>query len=533
MTNDHDQNAISTMHPSVRGANLLLLLTMILLLTLGTVMQLYSFSLGLIGTQIFLLLLPTLLFLRLRRLPARETLRLRGLDPVLALLAFVIGVAIWPLAGWLQVLMNILFGYTVPVGPDIFPTTAAQALLLFLALAVAAAICEGVLIRGAIQRDYERYGPSRSIVLVGLIFAFFHMRLSGLLPLIPISLALGYVVWRSDSLLAGILTHAGNNLMAALLLIVSSLRPDLVEDLAGPSLPLAALGAALAIIGLWLFRRRTAPQPISSPPLQRSAFARMWPLGVAALLYVVVGGLELVIGRYPEFTAAGQRVTFAAAPWQEPVRWRYELRNVLDDPVGEADCLLSPQNDLLVLTCQMRQEAFEAQVDGSFWSSDDAEYRTTAVWRREDLYLVEAEGVRESDTLFFAYTITPVNDDLLLRGELPEVSEELSLPPDALVRFEWPWRLSALPFSLGYSREMTVAWPLRYRHVTEDSGPDKEEGHLIVRGATPIHTPLGNAIAWHVQVGDQQAWYDVEPPHHLLHYEDGFHTWLLVAVEDQ
>jgi hypothetical protein len=54
---------------------------------------------------------------------------------------------------------------------------------------------------------------------------------------------------------------------------------------------------------------------------------------------------------------------------------------------------------------------------------------------------------------------------------------------------------------------------------------------VVVQGGEPIATPAGNYLAWRVEVGEQTAWYDVEPPHTLLRYDDGQSIYLLTGVE--
>ena len=533
MSESVNSGAHPRVHPTLRSTNLLYLLVMVLVIVVGSVMQTLDFGWGLIGTQVLLFMLPAWLFVRARGLPPRETMRLRGLPFGLALLSIGIGASIWFFAVSLEGVMSLLFGYTVMGSPDMYPTTTGQAVLLFVALAIAAPLGEELLFRGVIQRGYERLGPRRAVILAGLLFAFFHLRLSGLVALLPISLALGYVVWRSNSLLAGILMHAANNTLAALFLILYSFRPELLEGDAAVMLPLAALGGLLALLGLWLFRRLTQPEALAVQPESRSFLGRFWPLAAALLLYLVMGGVEFIVGRHPGVLAMGQPVSFDAPPWETSTTWRYELRNVVDDPVGEAECTVTPGQEQVTLTCQARQEAFEIEVEGSFWSSDDAEWLTTSVWMADSLLLLNAQGIRESEILAFSYRVETADEDLRLTGEVQGASDELIIPPLALAGYEWPWRLAGLPFSLGYSRDVTVAWPLRWRPETQDSGPYAEETALVVRGGTPIHTPWGSAIAWMVTVGEQTAWYHADAPHHLLRYDDGFHTWLLVEVVEE
>ena len=78
---------------SLLGANVLFLLTMLLVITLGSTMQLFNLSLGLIATEVLLIALPTLLLLRARKVPLKAGLRLTPIPVLTALLCVLLGFA--------------------------------------------------------------------------------------------------------------------------------------------------------------------------------------------------------------------------------------------------------------------------------------------------------------------------------------------------------------------------------------------------------------------------------------------------------
>jgi hypothetical protein len=97
---------------------------------------------------------------------------------------------------------------------------------------------------------------------------------------------------------------------------------------------------------------------------------------------------------------------------------------------------------------------------------------------------------------------------------------------------EWPWRFSALPFEVAYSREVALLWP--YRSVTDvdDPAPAKEDVFVVVRTAEQLSTPAGEFVTWRVTVGERQtAWYTVDPPHDLVAYSDDMVSWQLTDSE--
>ncbi|HOT90609.1 MAG TPA: hypothetical protein PLN71_03435 [Anaerolineae bacterium] len=64
---------------------------------------------------------------------------------------------------------------------------------------------------------------------------------------------------------------------------------------------------------------------------------------LAGLLYAGVVGAEFVEARFPERNLPSVQVE--AVPWSAPVVWQYEVRNIVDTPVGEAQCTLTPDAD--------------------------------------------------------------------------------------------------------------------------------------------------------------------------------------------
>ena len=125
-TNLPHQESIVRDQPTIRSANLLFLISVVLFMTVGALAQEWSPHLGSIITVVLFALLA-LLFLRYYELPPRVTLRLRWPGRRLAALSLLIGVGIWPVASWLGNLVDVLFGYPVPWSPDFFPTTPAEA----------------------------------------------------------------------------------------------------------------------------------------------------------------------------------------------------------------------------------------------------------------------------------------------------------------------------------------------------------------------------------------------------------------------
>lgn len=213
------------------------------------------------------LLMFTILLARLHTVDVFGYMRIRAIDPLFlvfsglalyALLPFVSFVGELarqlPYPEWMQSwdgrqreLLEMVLG-----GDVVLPLA-----LLFVALTPA--ICEEVLFRGYLQRNVERrMGIFWSIVLVGLAFGLFHLRFDEFIPLALLGVFLGYVVWVSGSLWAGVLVHLLNNGTALIVSNYTRTRPEPValDELSMPWY-LAAAGFALAMaLCLAMWRRR-------------------------------------------------------------------------------------------------------------------------------------------------------------------------------------------------------------------------------------------------------------------------------------
>lgn len=519
--------------PSTRSANLLYLATMVAIVTIGARLQHWSFGWGLIATEVALVLAPTILFLRLARLPVRETLRLRwpGWRP--AILSLVIGAGFWPLSIALDQVSALLLGYVPPTPPGYWPTTPAQALLLATGLVIAAPVCEEALFRGYIQRAYQRDGQRRGFLLVSLLFALYHLRFQGLPALLPIALVLGYLAWRSDSLVPSVLAHLAHNGLACLVMVTKALgwsAPTTSLPVAGLGLALA--GPPLALVALWQFRRcTTAPTP-PPPPEPARRLSHGWPLLAAGAIYLAMAGLELATYGPPSLLPAPP-LQLQAAPWQAPVHYTYRIRNTVGDLVGTATCAVTPDERGFTLTTEVHQDAFEARQGRSYWKSGWVKHRLTAHWLRDGLHLTTAEASQEGEFDRIEFAVAPSAEGLAFTvSEDGSTWPDLPLPADALLITEWPWRLSALPFAPGYRARVTLAWPRLWQPERERNEPAAQETTLQVVTSTPITTPAGRFVAWQVTLGNgQTAWYDVKPPHALLQHDDGFVVLQLESME--
>ena len=512
--------------PTIRGVNFLYLVTMILILVVGSALQAWQPAWGLVATEWLLILPAALIYLFVARLPLTQTLRLRWPGWNLAGLSLLTGIGVALLAFWLGVVLSALFGYTFPVPPGLLPTTWQEALVVFLAMSISAPICEETLFRGVIQRGYERLGPWVGVLVGGALFAVYHLSFQRLLALIPIALALGYLAWRNNSLIASILAHFSYNTLAVILLILGSFQPNISLDFLY-TLPAAMIGLVIALISMWLVYRWTSPPVVDFlEPERSSLLGKSWSIAIALLIFLSIGALEVVLGRFPQ-ALASEGLHLQAPDWSLPATWKYQLRNVLDEQVGDATCTLTEEPEVYELDCTVNQQAYQARQGKSLYQSDAFQSRSQIRWDRNTLLLSRASMEQEGDTLNEQVNVEQTANGLVLTVQQNSQKRDLSLPSDALISGEWPWRVSGIPFQVSYIRKVTLAWPLRWSPEQNRNLPLNENLALVVSGGEPLSVPAGNFIAWKVILDDETAWYDTQPPHVLLRYDNGFQNFVL------
>jgi len=215
--------------------------------TLGGAVKVFFLSQG------AAVLLPTLLFARIARLRAREVFALRGFRPALAPLLPLLGASAALVILWIHA--NLLpardpQGFERVIGM----LREGPAILGIFLLAVLPPVCEEALCRGFLFSAFEaRHGARKAILATAALFGALHLDLYRLPATFLGGLLLGFVRFRTGSLLASILVHASYNGLVAAAVYLPSLDRALAAAIEGPAV--AAAAAALAF-GLLLLRGR-------------------------------------------------------------------------------------------------------------------------------------------------------------------------------------------------------------------------------------------------------------------------------------
>ncbi|QEK12524.1 CPBP family intramembrane metalloprotease [Crassaminicella thermophila] len=203
----------------ILGANILYLITAILLLTIGYYVQHKDVESGLIITEYILILLPPLIYVRLKGDNFKRVFRLNKLKLKHGLLIIGITILSYPIALFFNLVIMTFISTLGNIEPPPIPTAKniSEYFVLMIIISMSAGICEEFFFRGLILRSYERMGQINAIVISSFLFGLFHFNIQNFLGPVILGLIFGYLVYRTDSLFAGIIGHMTNNGVAVTL----------------------------------------------------------------------------------------------------------------------------------------------------------------------------------------------------------------------------------------------------------------------------------------------------------------------------
>lgn len=190
-------------------------LALVLLYYLGSYLQMKDLMSGLINTQIFIIVLPVLLILRILKQNSKQHLRLQPPGKEILLIPF-IAIPAALIVSLLMQAIDMLFPfpseYLEMMGK--LYTMDASLWKMLLVIAVLPGLCEELLFRGFMPRFFEKYSPKSVIIITALLFATFHLDPIRFFPVLLLGMLLGYLTIRSGSIYNSMLSHAINNSLA-------------------------------------------------------------------------------------------------------------------------------------------------------------------------------------------------------------------------------------------------------------------------------------------------------------------------------
>ncbi|WP_313758961.1 CPBP family intramembrane glutamic endopeptidase [Tissierella sp.] len=196
--------------------NLLYLLLGLLLFFLGSVVQDREIYSGLLITEYIIILIPNLIYMKSKKIPLKQSLRLNKIS--LRQIGYIILITIfsYPIAIFFNTLVMTILGFFGELIPSSVPLPENMGLyfLSIFIIALAPGICEEVMFRGAMMDAYSIMGKKKAIIYSAFLFGLFHLNLQNLLGPIFLGIIFGIIVYKTNSIYSSILAHILNNSIA-------------------------------------------------------------------------------------------------------------------------------------------------------------------------------------------------------------------------------------------------------------------------------------------------------------------------------
>lgn len=134
-----------------------------------------------------------------------------------------------------------------------------------IAVTIMAPIVEEMLFRGAIEGHLLRKWkhPAWAVIVSSLIFGLVHYNPAQVPFAFVLGLALGWVYYRTGSLLPGMIMHFVNNTSSVILFHLADDKNATLNDMLGPvsAACYAGAGIIVTVVCIWLIGRKLVPQP--------------------------------------------------------------------------------------------------------------------------------------------------------------------------------------------------------------------------------------------------------------------------------
>ena len=235
------------------GVNCIYMVTALLLVTLGYYLQMQSIYMGLIVTELVIVMLPVIIYVKWKGADPRRVFRLKGINMRMLRLCILITLCIYPVGLFLNLLGNLvlsMFGELIPVSIPVAENVG-EYLVNILVIGLTAGVAEEVFFRGFILKGYEGFGQNKSIMISALLFGMFHFNIQNFIGPVFLGLVFGHMAVKTGSIAAPIAGHFFNNAISVTFMFaaqkLSTAPAQIYENTAGAQ----TLAAGLVFWGIF------------------------------------------------------------------------------------------------------------------------------------------------------------------------------------------------------------------------------------------------------------------------------------------
>ena len=215
----------------------------------GEPTKLHTFLSIIIGQSF--MIVPLLVFLINKKKPLFNSLRIKPVSKKIILYSISISVGLTFISDEVDRIVQVFIpqpDYILDLNGALKPETTLGFILLFIAVVIIAPLGEELLFRGFLQHFLETYWKdiTKAVLVTSLFFAFIHMNSYWFIQIYLLGIFLGYLSWKSGSIIPSLILHSINN-GAAILLSFTKIDIDSIYLWKGHLSPI------IILVALYLF----------------------------------------------------------------------------------------------------------------------------------------------------------------------------------------------------------------------------------------------------------------------------------------
>jgi len=262
----------SEKYPKPWQAFIILLLTLFVILIVGTIAFFIGGGKGVLLSEA-MIILPALFFTIRFNYSPKLLFRLRPISIKLFLISIVLGIALTVISDEIdriiQNLITIPESFRLMYEKFLIINTVSDFVIIIFSVVILAAVLEEMLFRGFLQTSLENNLKIKTAIIVtAFIFAIFHAYPWVLIQIFIMGIILGLMAWKSNSIIPSLVVHFINNGIAVTFLNLKQENYQWYLHGSHVSPPILIITLFILIFGLILFFRLCKSN--SSDQLQNS-----------------------------------------------------------------------------------------------------------------------------------------------------------------------------------------------------------------------------------------------------------------------
>lgn len=226
--------------PTIRDVNLLYFIPMALFFITDEIATNIKITVGSYGSRMLLISLLEIIFILVpiailayfKKWDVKHLFRLNKIKLDNMVLSAVIMLFAIPVTAFINaIVIFILFFLGKVHAQPMFPSeNLLQLIVTLFVVAVTPAVVEELLCRGVILRGYEKWGIRASLLMSSLLFALLHRDIQSLVGTFLLGLLIAYIVYRTNSIFAGMIAHFTNNGFIVVMTFLSTMLTKRLEN---------------------------------------------------------------------------------------------------------------------------------------------------------------------------------------------------------------------------------------------------------------------------------------------------------------